>query len=245
MILSPHLDDAVIDCWSVLSSAQPVEVVNVYAGSPPPGYVAYWDRISGADDSALRIRERLEEDRRALARAGRRPTNLPLLSSSYRQGAPEPTFRKLDAMIVKSIAGASAVYAPAALGAMHPDHEFVRSYALALAGQGFPVTLYADLPYAVTYGWPHWVTGLPRDPYLDVNGYWAPSLATIPGLRPTDKATVVELSEDASSDKLLAMRTYASQFSMLDCGPIGVLSNPAIHRFEVFWSLATKVTASA
>ena len=29
----------------------------------------------------------------------------------------------------------------------------------ACSDAGIPVDLYADLPYAVVYGWPHWVTG--------------------------------------------------------------------------------------
>jgi hypothetical protein len=32
------------------------------------------------------------------------------------------------------------------------------------------------------------------------------------------------------------MRTYKTEFAVLDRGPIGQLSNPAIHAFEVFWA---------
>ena len=37
LVLSPHLDDAVIDCWSVLTDSGDVRVVNIFAGVPSPG----------------------------------------------------------------------------------------------------------------------------------------------------------------------------------------------------------------
>jgi hypothetical protein len=32
------------------------------------------------------------------------------------------------------------------------------------------------------------------------------------------------------------MRAYR-EFAVLDRGPVGALSNPAIHRYEVFWAV--------
>ena len=58
----------------------------------------------------------------------------------------------------------------------------------ACAAAGIPVELYADLPYAVVYGWPHWVTGDPPDPHLDVDAYW--------GERPRRRPRVVALDDD-------------------------------------------------
>lgn len=107
-VLSPHLDDAVIDCWSVITR--------------PGG---------------------------ALGRAGRTPTNPGFLGFSYRDARAEPSFGHLDRALVSRIRAVSALYAPAALGSVHLHHDLVRAYALAMAAQGFPVTLYADLPYCV------------------------------------------------------------------------------------------------
>ena len=123
---------------------------------------------------------------------------------------------------------ASRVYAPAVLGTPHPDHVRVRAYALACAAAGIPVELYADLPYAVVYGWPHWVTGDPRRP--------APRRRRVLG-RARRRATRAScaLDEAQAAAKLDAMRAYATQFPSLDRGPIGLLSNPKVHRFEVFW----------
>ena len=87
-IVSPHFDDAVLSCWTVLSSGGQVEVVNVFAGTPsgdaPPGW---WDQALGTPAAA--IRTMAEEDRRALARAGRASRNLDFLDAQYR-GRDEP-----------------------------------------------------------------------------------------------------------------------------------------------------------
>lgn len=227
LLLSPHLDDAVLDCWSLLTAPGAVRVVNVFAGVPAPGSVSYYERLAGARDSAEHMRRRLDEDAAALALAARSAVSLGFLARTHRRGRPEPSFRALDAALAGG-GPVSAVYAPAALGAPHPDHELVRSYALAVARQGMPVRLYADAPYCVAYGWPSWVTGAEPDSGLDVDAYWGP-------LGSRDGAEVVRLDPPAAAAKLAAMRTYRSEFAVLDRGPLRQLSNPGIHGFEVFW----------
>lgn len=88
LLLSPHLDDAVLGCWSVLTGEDPVELVNVFALAPPPGSSTDWDRIAGASDSAALFAARIEEDARALGLAGRKPHNLPFLELQHRRGKP-------------------------------------------------------------------------------------------------------------------------------------------------------------
>src|SRR5580765_515812 len=51
VVLSPHLDDAVLSCWSVLRGPEPVQAVNVFAAPPRTGFVTRYDRICGAHDS--------------------------------------------------------------------------------------------------------------------------------------------------------------------------------------------------
>ena len=237
VVLSPHLDDAVLDCWSVLTAPGPVHVVNVLAGMPPAGKVGYYERLAGASDSAAHVQNRIADDREALGRAGRAPANLDFLALAHRRGRPEPSFRQLDAALAACVARPSCVYAPAALGSVHPDHALVRAYALALARQGVPARLYADLPYCAVYGWPSWVTGRPADPRLDVDAYWAASLNGAAELCAPARADVVRLPAGDAAAKLAAMRAYRAEFPVLDRGPVGQLSNPAIHGFEVFWTV--------
>ena len=155
IILSPHFDDAVLSCWHVLASAGEVLVVNVFAGEPPAGTLGWWDRLAGASDSAAAVRARVEEDRQALALAGRAAVNLPFLDSQYRQSdqAPGEIVEALRGVLVED----ARIYAPASLGDHHPDHTAVRAAALALHAEGADVALYADLPHATVFGWPRWV----------------------------------------------------------------------------------------
>src|SRR4051794_18332994 len=83
LLLSPHLDDAVLNCCSVLMSDADVRVVNVFAGIPPPGFVSDWDRSCGGRDSAEHVRRRIAEDEAVLAALGTRPVNLPFLDIQY------------------------------------------------------------------------------------------------------------------------------------------------------------------
>jgi LmbE family N-acetylglucosaminyl deacetylase len=231
LLLSPHLDDAVIDCWSVLTAPGELNVVTVCAGIPPAGGATRWDLIAGAADSAELMRARIDEDAGALARAGRSGRNLPFLEGHYREHRREPSLKAIDRALGAVVRSASKVFVPAVLGTAHGDHVRVRAYGEALARHGMPVELYADLPYAVVYGWPHWVTGDEPDPHLDVDAYWS--------ARPDGSARIVKLDDEQAAAKLEAMRAYATQFPTLDRGPIGLLSNPRIHRFEIFWTCAS------
>jgi LmbE family N-acetylglucosaminyl deacetylase len=235
LVLSPHWDDAILDCWSLLSSAQAVNVTNVFAGIPAPGRVTLWDSITGASDSAERAGERLAEDAIALARAGRKPFSLPFLDAQYRRGA-APTLDELDRAVSAEIAGASHVHAPAALGA-HPDHKLVRRYGRMLRRAGMPVSLYADLPYCVLHGWPDWVEGREPEPNRNVDAFWLSFLEGVPEMPPLRSARVERLDGPSASAKLQAMACYRTQFPALDGGTSQVLSNPAIHRLEVRWEL--------
>ena len=236
LLLSPHPDDAVLDCWSVLTGPEDLWVVNVFAGVPESGARGHFDRLAGARDSAAHMARRIVEDREALARAGREPVNLHFRALAHRRGRPEPSFALLDAEIRDRVGTVSAVYAPAGLGEPHPDHDMIRCYALALAHQGMPVRLYADVPYSTVYGWPWWVTGTDADPHLDVDAYWSVSAGG--ASCPRSAAQVIRLDGPAAACKLAAMRAYRAEFSVLDRGPVGQLSNPAIHGFEVFWPVS-------
>jgi LmbE family N-acetylglucosaminyl deacetylase len=235
VVLSPHADDAVFSCWSILTGGTPVVVVNVFAGIPDDGVVTWWDRICGADDSAAHARERIAEDVAVLEPVVGRPVNLSLLEHQYRaRNGPFP-LAAIDRPLCEAVSAASAVYAPAALGAGHADHRLVRELARTLVDCGMPVRLYADVPYAVRYGWPQWVTGAPPNRNLDVDPYWERVLVEVPEIGSLRDAEIMRLPAAAGSRKLTAMRAYRTQFSALDWG--GLLSDPVTHGHELFWTL--------
>src|SRR6185437_6102096 len=145
---------------------------NVFAAPPPPGFVTRYDRICGAADSAQLLRARLEEDAEALRAAGRSPLNLSFLDRQYRRPWQTPSMKQLDDALADQVPRVRALYAPAGLGFVpQPDHALVRSFALVAALDRIPLWLYADVPYAVTFGWPSWVTETAPDGHLDVDAY--------------------------------------------------------------------------
>lgn len=228
-ILAPHHDDAVLSCWSLLTAPGDVAVVNVFAGVPPDGSLGWWDRETGASDSAAQMRERRREDAEALGAIGRAAVDLDLLEDQYRAGAAPPA-EELRAAVEPHL-GAGPVYGPASIGG-HPDHLLVRALLGALQRDGRDVRLYADLPYAARKGWPRWIGGTVR---RRADREWEQALAAsevdVAPLSPR----VVRLDPDAQEGKLRAIRTYRTQLEALEKEGV---TDPDVIPFEAFWEPA-------
>ena len=233
VILSPHLDDAVLSCWHLLAGPGAVSVITVFAGVPDPGTAAgWWDVKSGTTDSVARMAERRAEDREALAMAGRQSTNLEFLDEQY---APEggPSSAEIVARLRELIDPEALVYAPAALGE-HGDHERVRSAALELAASGQPTALYADHPHAVRLGWPTGVNGFRHRSGPDVAALWDQRLREA-GITPSRPETH-HLNAAERGRKLAAVSAYRTQISALEADFGSIEGFPAFP-YEFVWSL--------
>jgi LmbE family N-acetylglucosaminyl deacetylase len=72
VVLSPHLDDAVLGCGNLLAAHPGARVITVFAGAPPtyPDPMTWWDRLSGftTGDDPLAVRR--AEDAGALGELG-------------------------------------------------------------------------------------------------------------------------------------------------------------------------------
>ena len=238
-VLSPHLDDAVLSLWHVLTaSARDVVVVNVFAGVPDAegelGGDSWWDRLTGAEDSARRMHERRAEDREALALAGATAIDLDLIEGQYRR-EPQP-LGPVVAHLARAVSEGTRLLAPAALDG-HRSHRVVRAAALALRESGDrPVTLYADVPHAARYGWPRWVTGAPPHPHLRPEALWRRHMEGT-GIDLDDLEPAIHRLDDGSYDrKRAAVRAYHSQLAALEA-EFGVLSRADVLRYEVLWPL--------
>jgi hypothetical protein len=235
LLLSPHCDDAVLDCWSLLTSDRPLVVANLFAGAPPPGGRGVWEALIGVADSSERARERISEDARALARAGREAVNLPLLDVQYRrQSSDGLDLGELDRAVAHEVVhSASRVYVPAGIGA-HRDHLLARRYGRALLRAGMPVTLYAELPYCTFHGWPSWVNGGDPAPRSNVDTYWQSSLAGVPEMPSLHAAEVIRLDPASARAKGEAVWCYETS---LNYSTRYLMSDPAFGGFEVRWEL--------
>lgn len=233
VILSPHLDDSVLSCWHLLTQPGELVVINVFAGVPTDlAAPAWWDEYTGAKDSAERVRERIEEDRRALALAGRTAVNLGFLDEQYRPD--DQPIAPLTEQIERLLDPGARIYAPAAF-ANHTDHALVRGAALLLRAQGFEVSLYADLPHATIRGWPAWVSGKAGPTSKDLAGaLWDRVLA------PTDPMAPTVHRFDAASHarKLAAVTLYGTQLQALEDFVGRPLDDPEVLGYEVTWPTA-------
>jgi LmbE family N-acetylglucosaminyl deacetylase len=239
-LLSPHWDDAVLSCWSVLEDEGELNVVNLFAGIPSPGRVGAWEAVSGARDSSERAQNRIAEDARALALAGRKPLGLPLLDAKYRSRPADVDLAALDRALSEAVPSASRVYVPAGIGA-HPDHVLARRYGRLLLRFGMPVTLYAELPYCIFHGWPSWVDGGAPEPKRNVDAYWQSFLAGVPEMPALRSADVRRLQGPSSAAKLEAIHCYETS---LNYSVKRLLADPAFHGFEVHWQLMSSVPGS-
>jgi hypothetical protein len=233
LLLSPHCDDAVLSCWSVLASGAPLAVVNVFAGVPAAGVASTWEAILGVPDTAARTRLRIDEDTRALAVTGRQAVNLPLLDSQLRERGDAPSLDELDRALAAAVTAASRVYAPAGIGGQG-DHVITRRYARSLLAAGMPVSLYAELPYCIFHGWPSWVTGSEPGADGNVDGYWDSFLAPVDEMPPLRSATVEHLDAGPAAAKREAIAGYRAS---LNYAARRMLADPQFHAHEVRWEL--------
>ncbi len=197
VICSPHFDDAVLSCWSILARDRNSTVVNVFTGAPPTDFTYWYDQLNGASSSATHMQQRCDEDRYALSVVDKSPIDLGMLERQYRL-RPSPWLHKLFrhasllrfAMLRLPFLN-SALYAvePPDLNQMadailravpdatsiwvpagiggHTDHMLVRQAGLLLAARGLKVRLYADMPYVLRFGWPAWLKGAGEHRLMD------------------------------------------------------------------------------
>lgn len=237
VVLSPHLDDAVLSAFTVLDEPDEVLVVNVCDGIPPAGRASDWVRLCGGADDAEQMRLRLAEDRAALAEVGRRAVGLGFVEADER-----PADARADAVaqrLADAVPEASRIFAPVGMGS-HPDHVAARDAALALAPRdGLALELYADIPYALRAGWPSWVTGARPDPHLDPDVPWERALARVPVERAALTPVVAALDSAARARKARALECYASQIAAVAGGSHRRLDGEAL-AFEVRWTLTPR-----
>ena len=209
MVVSPHFDDAVLSCWSLVDGDADVEVVTVYtAGPEDPTLISRWDADTGVT-SQVRMRQRAEENRAALAIAGRSATNLGGLEGQYGDGSVD------QSGLAAAIRNAEIVYLPAAT-ATHEDHVNKEHVRVRDAGLRIrpDAWLYADQPYNL------FRAGLELPP--DLRDRFA-------------AAEEVQLSLTQRERKASALACYAGELQKLVNRFELELVDPAVLTHETFW----------
>lgn len=145
VVISPHLDDAVLSAWSAVSDpGAEVTVVTAFAGLPAAGRpTGDWEVACGVPDPRGLAVLRRAEDAAALATCGAGWVHLDYVDAPHRP--PGPVHRSLVADLAERCRDADEVWVPAAIGG-HPDHLAAARAGLEAAA-GRRVVLYADQPY--------------------------------------------------------------------------------------------------
>jgi LmbE family N-acetylglucosaminyl deacetylase len=256
VVLSPHLDDAVLSAWHVMSANQSGSVVTLFAGVPQPGFVTDLDRAHNARESAAWLERRRVEDRAALAVAGWEPVHLDFLEAQFAAWeipelraaiasaprrfvslvADEPRIHTDPDALVDALASQlhpdATVYGPVGIGG-HPDHRDLASATVRLSGRVRTVRLYADSPYFAFRGLPSRVQGGSNH---DADRWIADTVLRLIG----EDFRVVQhferLDTPAFERKLEALRRYTTEFPLI-VDDLAERGGTDLLRHEIWWEL--------
>jgi len=125
VIVSPHLDDAVLGCGGFMSVHPGLTVVTVFAGNPPayPEPMRLWDVQSGfgPDDDVMEVRR--AEDRAALEVLDARPLHLDFVEYSYNAGDVPVSADVVAGGLVTALESLEPTLVLAPFGLANPDHD--------------------------------------------------------------------------------------------------------------------------
>ncbi len=227
VVVSPHLDDAVLGCSYLLAAHPAVTVVTAFAGRPveypdPPGH---WDALGGFGPGDEVHVTRRAEDAAALGSFDARPVWLDFVEHSYLERddwvRPEQVVDALEAAV--RAPNPTAVFAP--FGLANPDHDCTHEAAM----------LVRDRLQQDAGGGPAWFcyedTGYKHIPGLLA---WRISRLFRRALWPTPAAVPVDVDHDR---KMAAIACYPTQVTALEAewGISATLDAPAP---EQQWRLA-------
>jgi LmbE family N-acetylglucosaminyl deacetylase len=207
VVVSPHLDDAVLSLGSTVAHAvqagAKVEILTVFSDSPASQAEAGpWDSQCGFATEGEAAAARREEDRRACAVLGAEPRWLDFGDECYeRRGSDDDIYSAVTSVVE----GADAVFIPG-FPLVHADHARL-SLLLLRRGLNCPrVALYGEQPYMFTEG------KAPTDA----------DFAPTPILGATLPWRYVRTRRAHRRTKYRAVRSYRSQLSHLGLARFGL-----------------------
>lgn len=155
LVVSPHLDDAVLSCGRFLAMHEPTTVVTVLAGMPADDLpLTDYDRSCGFASSTQAMRTRWQEDERALASLATDHLHLDVLDSQYALlPAVSALATRLEPMLLDPRWDTVAV----PMGLFHCDHECVSDACMAVLARAWlhsPAqwVVFEDVPYRRRWG---------------------------------------------------------------------------------------------
>jgi LmbE family N-acetylglucosaminyl deacetylase len=150
LVISAHLDDAVLSAGQFIAGRPDCVVATVLAGTPPTKSVlTNYDAVTGFKSAAEAMEARRAEDLEALSVLQAKAKHLGLVDSQY-GGKIKPT--ALIRQFGELIEELDPEFVLAPLGLVHPDHVDVREAVIeAMSACETPLWLYEDLPARVQH----------------------------------------------------------------------------------------------
>lgn len=204
LVISPHLDDAVLSAGQFIAGRKGnVDVLTVFSGVPMgEGVFTDYDKSCGFSSSKDAMVIRRQEDKEALAILNANPIHTDRLDSQY-----EEQYTGLDIWLKKVIKIHNYEMVIGPLGLRHPDHTII-SYVLESLRLD-NLYLYEDLPHRVTH------------PEL----VWK-RLQALPNARLTF------IGDGPIADKVRALWCYKSQMAHGDLNPYNLYVPERFHHVE-------------
>lgn len=130
LVLSPHLDDAVLSCADLIAQHPGSVVATVFAGIPAHSQLLTdWDAASGFENAQQAVSLRRQEDSKALALLSAAPRWLDFFDSQYQVTPSMDVLADVVGRLMDDI-GPATVLLPA--GLFHSDHVLVHQAMLAV-----------------------------------------------------------------------------------------------------------------
>lgn len=229
-IISPHLDDAVFSCGSLLAASRQALVITVFAGLPRPDLAApARDSAAGFASARHAMEARRHEDARALSALGADPVWLDFLEQQYGQ--------RYDAVSIALRLGRLLALQPggtvmAPMGLRHADHMLVNAACMLVREAAFvdlPETVphAENEPHVPAFRWMFYEEAIyrrmPGAVQSRMAGWWQEGLLASPVHMPISVFT---------AQKARAVQAYASQLALFSPAELADVCAP-----ERYWSL--------
>lgn len=226
ILLSPHLDDAVFDCWYLLTQPD-ATLLTIFSGVPAEGTTAWWDGICGQSDSHRMMQIRVAENKKAIEISGNANPQLflDLLDNQYRAKDDNPTASDLADAIERITPKGITYYAPLAISCVyrHPDHVLARETCLELHKRGHHVGFFPDYPYMRS-------PRKPRGGRLQHTGALAERV-----LGMDISVQINDLTPDQLKAKSSAIKAYRTQYTPINIETFGALSRLRRRNYELLF----------